>query len=367
MYINFGQRPFAYTPPTGFKALNTYNLPSPAIPIGAAYMAATTYTGNGTSLNISNAFNNVSFKPDLVWIKGRSATTDNALYDSVRGTTKDLVSNNATVETTQAAGLLSFNENGFSIGSLAKLNTNAATYVAWSWKAGETTVTNTQGTITSQVDANPTSGFSVVTYTGTGSNATVGHGLGVAPKIIIVKGRGNVFSWMVYHSANGATPATERLELNSNSNSNTAANVWNNAAPTSSVFSVGTDSAVNFNLITYIAYCFAEVAGFSRFGSYTGNNSLDGPFIYCGFRPRFIMAKSINSSENWYIVDSTRSTANQNGVYLVPNNTNIDTLMGIDILSNGFKMRSTGIPNNFTSNYIFAAFAETPFKYSLAR
>ena len=185
--VNFGQRPFSYTAPTGFVALNTYNLATPTIANGASYMAATTYTGTGASLTVANTVNGVSFQPDFVWIKGRSGATDHALYDVVRGTTKDLVSNSAAAETTQATGLTAFGSTGFTVGALAKLNTNAATYVGWQWLANGTGVSNTSGSITSTVSASTSSGFSIVTYTGTGAAATVGHGLGAVPSMIIVK------------------------------------------------------------------------------------------------------------------------------------------------------------------------------------
>jgi hypothetical protein len=183
--INFGQRPFSYTPPTGFVRLNTYNLPDSTIIKGNTVMDATLYTGTGASLSVTNAG---AFKPDLVWVKGRSGATDHALYDSVRGTTKQIESNTTTAETTEAQGLTAFGTSGFTVGTLAQMNTSAATYVGWQWQAGQgSTSSNTSGSITSTVSVNTTAGFSVVTYTGTGANATVGHGLGVAPRLVIVK------------------------------------------------------------------------------------------------------------------------------------------------------------------------------------
>ena len=373
--FNFGQRPFAYTPPTGFLALNSHNLPTPAITNGAAYMAATTYTGNGTTLNVSNQFNNVSFKPDLVWIKRRSGATDHALYDSVRGVTKDLVSNSAAAETTQTTGLLTFNDNGFSIGSLAKLNTNAATYVAWGWKAGGTTVSNTAGTITSQVNAGTDQGFSVVSYTGTGVNATVGHGLGVAPKMVITKGRSSPDAWFVWHTA---IANTEYLALISTAAKATATNIWNSSSPTSTNISIGTNTDINGIGRTYIAYCFAEIAGYSKFGSYTGNGSADGPFVYCGFLPKWVMIRSTAGDgpggTRWIVIDSSRDTANPTAYALSPNFAIGEIVIAdwkMDFVSDGFKIRSYSSNdrewNYPSSTYIFAAFAEVPFKYSLAR
>ena len=370
---NFGQRAFSYTPPTGFLALNTFNLPTSTIVKGNNFMDATTYTGTGASLSVTNA---ASFRPDFVWIKGRSGATDHALYDAVRGTTNDLVSNSDAAATTQAQGLTAFNSNGFTVGTLAKMNTNAATYVAWQWQAGSSTVTNTDGTLSAQVRANTTTGFSIVTYTGVGANRTVGHGLGVAPNMIIVKQRNGTPSWVVYHSANTAAPATDYLVLNTTAATVDLNTVWNDTAPTSSVFSIGTSTGVNANTGTYVAYCWAEIAGFSRFGSYTGNGSTNGPFVYLGFRPKFVMIKRTDSAANWYVFDTSRSLSNVANLKLYPNtNTAENGLAGettstnnIDILSNGFKCRTLdGNTNASGGTYIYMAFAENPFKNALAR
>ena len=365
--MNFGQRPFTSTPPTGFVALNTYNLTTPTIPNGAAYMAATLYTGTGASLTIANTVNSVSFQPDFVWIKGRSGATDNALYDVVRGTTKDLVSNSSAAETTQATGLTAFGSTGFTVGALAKLNTNTATYVGWQWLANGTGVSNTSGSITSTVSAGATQGFSVVTYTGTGANATVGHGLGAVPSMIIVKQRNAATAdWGVYHVSLGNTGF---VKLNTTDLLITVATMWNNTTPTSSVFSLGTNITGNGSTTTYVAYCFAAVAGYSAFGSYTGNGSTDGPFVYLGFKPRWIMLKKTSAVGNWSIIDTSRQNYNVEGPYLNPNLSDAETTGStfFDTLSNGFKLRaSTGV-NDSAATYIYAAFAENPFKYSLAR
>jgi hypothetical protein len=363
---NFGQQPFVNTPNTGFNRLNTYNLPTPTIPNGAAQMAATTYTGTGAALSVSNAVNSVSFQPDFVWVKGRSGATDHALYDSVRGTTKQLESNTITAETTEATGLTAFGSSGFTVGALAQMNTNAATYVGWQWKAnGTPAVTNTSGSIPSTISANTTSGFSIVTWTGTGANATVGHGIGVAPKMIIVFNRAGGYNIAVYNSNIGAT---NYLYLDLTTASAVAASLWNNTAPTSSVFSIGTSGAVNNSAQTYVAYCWAEIPGFSKFGSYTGNGSTDGPFVYTGMRPRWVMIKRTDTTGDWVIWDTSRNTYNaaQNGLY-----PNLSVAEGnsyfIDVLSNGFKLRMSTIMNVSSGTYIYAAFAENPFNYSLAR
>ena len=369
--INLGQQPFAYTPPTGFLSLNTYNLPTPTISNGASYMAATTYTGTGASLAISNTVNSVSFQPDFVWVKGRSGATDHALYDSVRGTTKDLVSNSTAAETTQATGLTAFGTGGFTVGALAKMNTSSATYVGWQWKAGTTSASNTNGSITSTVSVGAAQGFSVVTYTGTGANATVGHGLGVAPNMIILKVRSAVDNWQVYRS-DFSSPANDYLQLNTTIAKATYGvgnGIWNGGA-TSSIFGVGPLSGVNGSGSTYVAYCFAAIAGYSAFGSYTGNGSADGAFVYLGFRPRYVMVKRTDTTNNWFEFDSSRDTYNVMGNYILANSADAEAGAGtiIDFLSNGFKWRalSAGV-NASGGTYIYMAFAENPFKYSLAR
>ena len=363
--LNAGQRPFAYTPPSGFVRLNTFNLPTSTIVKGNTVMDATLYTGTGASLSVTNAG---AFKPDLVWVKGRSGATDHALYDSVRGTTKQLESNTTTAETTEATGLTAFGTGGFTVGALAQMNTSAATYVAWQWQAGQgTTSSNTSGTITSTVSVSTTAGFSVVTYTGTGSNATVGHGLGVAPKWIIVKTRNAVDNWAVYHSSTGAT---QYLQLNTTDASANSITLWNDTSPTSTVFSVGTNNDVNAGARTYVAYCWAEIAGFSKFGSYTGNGSADGPFVYLGFRPKYVMVKSSSNAAYWIIEDSTRNPSNVVNLELFPNDSLAETnaSRSVDFLSNGFKLRHTDSTQNSSGwTYIYMAFAENPFKNALAR
>ena len=372
---NFGQRPFAYTPPTGFVALNTQNLPAPTISNGANYMAATTYTGTGSALTIANTVGSASFQPDLVWVKGRSGATDHAWYDAVRGVQNQLESNTTTAETTETTGLTAFGSTGFTVGALAQMNTNTATYVAWQWNAGGSTVTNTSGSISAQVRANPTAGFSVVTYTGTGANATVGHGLGVAPSMVIVKNRtASSTGWPVYHKNANASPASGGLRLNLTDAFVTYSPYWNNTVPTSTVFSLGSDNQVNGSTNAMVAYCFSAVAGYSAFGSYTGNGSVDGPFVYLGFRPRWLMIKSASAVVEWITYDTARSTSNAQILRLYPNSSGSETSASgyaIDTLSNGFKIRTDPNTAYGTSasgeTYIYAAFAENPFKLSLAR
>jgi hypothetical protein len=301
-----------------------------------------------------------------VWTKDRSTTNSHALYDVVRGVSKNLRTNATNAEAT-ISGVTAFNSNGFTVGADADSNANGNSLVAWQWKANGAGVTNTSGSITSTVSANTTAGFSVVTYTGTSANATVGHGIGVAPSMIIVKSISTVTSWSVYHQSIGAG---NELILNSTAASAASANSWNSTAPTSSVFSVGTAGSTNTSPRTYVAYCFAAVAGYSAFGSYTGNGSTDGPFVFLGFRPRFLLMKSaVGSTGSWWLYDSSRDTYNVEQNFLMPNNSNAETVVaGPDFLSNGFKLRtSTGDLNTNGSTFIYMAFAENPFKYSLAR
>jgi hypothetical protein len=371
--VNFGQRPFSYTPPSGYKALNSYNLPAASISNGAKHFAATTYTGNGSTQSISNAVNGVSFQPDLVWLKVRNQARSHRLLDSVRGATKEIYSDLTNAEATDVNGLTAFNSNGFSVGSSNTGNANADNYVGWQWKGGGTAVTNNSGTISSQVSANTSAGFSVVTYTGTGANATVGHGLGVAPSMVIYKVRSQAYNWMVYHVSVGATAA---LNLNLTAVPTTASTWFNNTAPTSSVLSIGTDSNVNQSSQTYVAYCFSAVRGFSSFGSYTGNGSTDGPFIYTGFRPRFILIKGSSFGSNWNLFDTSRNQYNVEDLILRPNSSasefsGVGSSGGnilIDVLSNGFKIRDVGLDINTSgATLVYAAFAEVPFNLSRAR
>jgi len=379
---NFGQRPFAYTPPSGFVALNTFNLPTPTIGATASttankYMDVTLYTGNSTTNVITNSG---SMQPDFVWIKSRSNSQNNDLFDSVRGAGYVLFSNATNAETNNTANFTSFNSNGFSLASNGgDTNFSGYTYVGWQWRASNATaVTNTAGSITSTVSANTTAGFSIVTYTGNGTGgATVGHGLGVAPSMIIVKRRDNGSggtNWFVYNKYlnNGTTPEQFYLILQSTNGQGGASNVWNDTAPTSTVFSVGTSVETNGSGGTLVAYCWSEIAGFSKFGSYTGNGSTDGTFVYTGFRPRFVLVKESSSAgNNWVIYDTARDTFNECSKILYPNASNAEfdgSTVNLDILSNGFKPRDNWGGNNSSgSTYIYMAFAESPFKYANAR
>jgi hypothetical protein len=370
---NFGQRPFAYTAPSGFKALCTQNLPEPTIVDGGEYFNTVLWTGTGSGQSITG----MGFQPDWLWFKHRNGTSDHALMDSVRGATKGLRSNSTAAEVTSSAGqdLVSFDSDGFTTGTptnFGSLGGSGATIATWGWKANGAGVSNTDGTITSTVSANTDSGFSIVTYTGTGANATVGHGLGVAPNMIILKPRNSADNWPVWHSS---FAVNEYVYLNLTNAKASLSTFMNSTLPSSTVISLGTWANTNTNTQTMVAYCFAAIPGYSAFGSYTGNGSADGPFVYLGFRPAFVMVKvSSGSARGWSMWDDARDYANGDSLNarLEANSSAAeDTGSGagpIDILSNGFKIRNTAIFDNESgSTFIYAAFAENPFKYSLAR
>ena len=384
--LNAGQRPFAYTAPSGFKALCTQNLPTPTIGATSTtqandYFDATLYAGNNTAGR--NITNSGSFQPDFVWIKNRSGANNHILTDAVRGATKTLISDGNNTEVTATGALTAFNSNGFQVGydGTAIVNATGNNYVAWNWKANGAGSSNTAGSITSTVSANTTSGFSIVTFTTNNTaGATVGHGCqvgGVAttPDMIIMKYRGLAANWVVYHKSMNATPQNGYLNLNTSAPYVPLIDPWNNTAPSSTAITMGagTGSAgsTNYGVYTSVAYCFAAVPGYSAFGSYAGNGTTtgDGPFIYTGFKPAFVMLKAyIGSGENWAIYDKSRIGYNSSNYVLFPNLTNVENAATthIDLLSNGFKLRSGN--NNLSSySYIYAAFAEHPFKYSLAR
>jgi hypothetical protein len=371
VYANFGQRAFAYTAPSGFKALCTQNLPTPTIGATSTtqandYFNVVTYTATE---NVASSITGVGFQPDFVWVKTRADAASHALTDAVRGVQKALFSNTTGAEVTSSTYLTSFDSDGFTQGGAGNFARNSL--VAWNWKANGAGSTNTAGTITSTVSANTTSGFSIVTYTGTGANATVGHGLGVAPRMVIVKARNSSpTNWGVYHANSNATPQNYYLLLQSTVAATADSLAWNNTAPTSSVFSLGA-GGFNINTATHVAYCFAPVAGYSAFGSYTGNGSADGPMIFTNFRPRYVMVKkTTGTAQHWYVWDSARSTYNLTSNELYPSTSSAETsaATGIDVLSNGFKIRdSSAAYNSNGDTVIYAAFAEHPFKYSLAR
>jgi len=316
------------------------------------------YTGNGGTQSITG----VGFQPDWIWIKCRSDADDHTATDAVRGNTKVIYPNGTAVEGTSSSRITSFDSDGFSLGSSGDTNSNSRTFASWNWKANGAGSSNSDGSITSTVSVNTTAGFSIVSYTGTGSNATVGHGLGSAPGWIVLKNRTTNRNWEILHHRNTASPATQQLEFITDATA-TVTTQWNSVMPTSSVFSIGTNDSTNKNGDSFIAYCFAEKTGYSKFGSYKGNESTDGTFVYTGFKPAWIMGKRTDSANNWYMFDSTRDTFNVTDKKLRADTNaveNVNSSKTIDILSNGFKIKSTDAEFNASGGtYIFMAFGQT--------
>ena len=395
---------FKYAPPSGYLALCTANLPETTISPNALTQAddhfgTLTYTGDGNSTqNIrsgaSGIGGEIDFKPDFTWTKGRIVANSHLLYDSSRGAgaSKGLKANDVAVEgendNSTYGYLSSFETNGFNVvkGSTSDhsfMNQNNKTLVAWNWKAnGGTTstiavdsVSSGVPSIASTVQANTDAGFSIVTYTGNdASSATFGHGLGSVPAMVIIKSRDSSSDWAVYHKkADPTAPEDFNFRLNKGTvNRENSANFWNDTTPTSSVFTIGTSNVVN-NTDNFIAYCFAEIEGYSKFGSYTGNGDADGTFVFTGFRPAFLIVKRRDgSANNWVINDAIRTpnneiTGSSSTLYADTSNTESDLDTNVDFLSNGFKARTTGAHRNTSSTYIYMAFAEVPFKYANAR
>ena len=356
---------FYYTPPTDFLALCTQNLPEPTV-IPSEHFNTILFTGDGTD---DRSITGVGFAPDLSWLKSRPANSGHNISDKVRGDNKILASHTTAAEATLDT-IVSLDSDGFTVGdgNGYDVNKNGESIVAWNWKANGSGVSNTDGTITSTVSANVDAGFSIVSYTGVGSVSTVGHGLSSAPEMIILKERTLVDNWFVYHSGNTSAPETENLRLNLTNATADSLTYWNDTAPSSSVFTLGTTTGVNDNGEDYIVYAFHSVDGYSKVGSYISNQNADGPFVYTGFRPAFIMVKRTNSTGHWEIHDTKRDAINQSQMArLFPNYTNAESDSdGWDILSNGFKLRTTHSSTN-EGSLIYIAFAETPFSKSNAR
>jgi hypothetical protein len=354
---------FEYAPPSGYLALCTQNLAtalSPTIDDGSEHFNTAIYTGTGSSHSITG----LGFQPDFNWIKNRGATNSHNLRDSTRGITKVLASNLTVAEFTNAGYVTSFDSDGFSLAdSGGDTNASGNTYVAWNWKAnGGTTSSNTSGSITSTVQANTTAGFSIVTYTGTGSNATVGHGLSKAPEIIIVKNRDySPSDWQT--GSDYLTSWAYRLKLNGTNAEASVPSSFNSTAPTSTVINIGNNDDVNRNGDAHIIYAFHSVEGYSKIGSYTGNGSTDGTFVYTGFRPTWFLAKRTSDTSHWTMLDGTRNSFNVAENYLHANELDAENTNNqkADFLSNGIKLRSIGRHNDSGSTYIYMAFAENPF------
>ena len=320
------------------------------------YFNTKLFTGNGSA---GHAITGVGHQPDLTWIKVRGGTGDHGLWDSVRGVSKRIQSNENSAETT-TSGVTAFGTDGFTMGT--SYNVNNDNYASWNWKAGGGAGSaNTDGTInTTSTSVNTTAGFSISKYTGTGSNATVGHGLGAAPKMIIEKQIDSGSNeWGVYHASQGAG---KYCKLDTTEAFSSATSVWQGVEPTSTVFSLGTSSLANASSGTHIAYCFAEKKGYSKIGGYTGNDNTDGVFVYTGFKPAFVMIKRTNAADDWYIYDNKREGYNVDNDDLHPNNTNTESTDDkIDLLSNGFKLRiNNNDVNGNGDTYVYMAFAAEP-------
>ena len=362
---------FYYTPPSGFLAVCSANMPTseeidPAETDNeypAKNFGVVTYSGTGST----QAITGLGFKPDLVWIKGRDDTTDHRLVNSSIGVGKALRSNTNGGDVSEANGVTAFGNDGFTVGSETGYNGSTINFVTWAWKAnGGTTSTNTSGTIASTVQANTNAGFSIVTYTGTGTAGTIGHGLGKAPEWILVKNRDQADDWVIYHIFNGNT---HYVKLNSGAGKldNT---FWNDTTPTSSVFSVSTHHSNNASTEKYVAYCWAGIEGFSSFGGWTtASDNVKGPFIHCGFKPKFVMIKMMQTGDGWGILDSVRNTYNPRNTILFANTTaanSTNEAYDVDFLSTGFQVTTSNAQHNHTSYdpYIYMAFADVPAKYS---
>jgi hypothetical protein len=325
------------------------------------YFNTVLYTGNGSTQSITG----VGFQPDWVWCKSRSQADNHAIFDSVRGGQQQLRSNTTGAELTRTNAISSFDSDGWSMGSQPEMNSNTITYASWNWLAGGTASSNTDGSITSSVSANTTAGFSIVTYTGNGvSGATIGHGLSTtAPKIVLIKKRNASDNWTMLNT----NLSSLNVHLHLTTDGQISDPMFNNTAPTTSVFTVDADGQVNGNTNTFVAYCFSEVKGYSKFGSYTGNGNADGTFVYTGFKPAWLLIKrSDGGTDNWNLYDNKRLGYNTNYSFLIPNESNAEntttSTANLDILSNGFKIRgSTGHTNTSGGTYIYMAFAESPF------
>jgi hypothetical protein len=391
--INFGQRPFTYSnygtdrPASTFKALCTANLPAVSITKPALHFDVKNHTGIGAS---DQSVTGVSFKPDFAWIKSRNFAVSNGLTDSVRGAYGSgggiLFSDTIGAESVGGSWVRTFDADGFTLTGGSSGNASTYTYVDWLWKAGGAPTTDnvagagntpTAGSVkvdgtdlgsalagsiaATRLSANTTAGFSIVTYTGTGVNATVGHGLGVAPKMIILKERNSATSWLIAHDAASFNWANDYYQFDTSAKHTDGAGVAFRIAPTTTTFGLGTAGSMNGNTDTYVAYCFAEIPGYSKFGSYVGNGSADGVFVFTGFQPRYVLVKSSTAVDDWRIYDLTRPGYNVQGGTLLADTAGAETTTAeLDLLSNGFKARITTTPNA-AQTYIYAAFAAYPF------
>ena len=324
------------------------------------------YTGNGSTQSIT-LDGDTDMQPDWVWIKSRSDTYAHILHDSARGATKELKSSGTNAEGTDSNGLTSFDSDGFSLGTGGSVNNNNSTYVAWNWKTGtafSNDVSSTSvGTIDSAGSVNDTAGFSIIKYTGNGtSGATTKHGLSTKPDWMIVKNRDEADSWQVYHHKNTSAPATETIQLNETGATSDTSNRWNDTEPTTTLLTLGDNTTVNKNTVQYVGYIFSEKKGYSKFGTYTGNNNADGTFVNVGFKPAWVMVKSTSSTDHWRMHDNKRiGSSGTAPLYPHLSNAEPSANFTFELLSNGFKWRNTDGDANGSNTYIYMAFAESPF------
>ena len=328
------------------------------------YFNTVTYTGNETD---DHAITGVGFQPDWLWIKNRDSVKSHLLVDVVRGTTKYLFSDLTNAEGTYTTIVKSFDTDGFTLGTNNNSNENNSNIVAWNWLAGGTASSNTDGSITSQVSANTTSGFSVATWSGSGADGTVGHGLGQTPDLVIVKNRSVSYNWFIYHRPAFGDNQNKAIYFTTAATT-TGFTTQPFKAFTSSTVQFGNNGGVNGSGNDYVGYFFSNKKGFSKFGSYTGNGNADGTFVYTGFKPAFVLLKNTDAVEQWWIFDNKRNAYTGNFIYyaLNPNGSSTEnTTLGdnnhIDFLSNGFKLRTTAAQLNGSGNsLIYMAFAENP-------
>ena len=321
------------------------------------YFNTKIYTGNGSD---NHAITGVGFQPDWVWLKNRATSNSHYLQDALRGATKNLKSDATDAEETRADSLKSFDSDGFTLGTETAINGSGNSLVSWNWLSGGSASSNSDGGTSSTVSVNTTAGFSIVGWAGAGSATTVGHGLGVAPKVVLVKNRSEVYGWQMYHESLGNG---KYVSINSSDAAATSSQSWNDTSPTSSVFSVGASDSNNKSGNNIIAYCFAEKQGYSKLGQYEGNANADGTYIYTGFKPAVVIVKNIDAAENWIIFDNKRPGYNLTDALLKPSSSNAESTSGVkfDLLSNGFKARVSDAEGNSSATFIYLAFAENPF------
>lgn len=353
--FHFNSEDWNHTAPTGAKELCAANLPEVTITDPGEHFNVLLHTGTGAELAVTGA----NFQPNWTWIKNRDSTDSNMLFDVIRGATEVLHSNETAAEATEAQTLKSFDSDGFTLGTDVQVNTNTEDFVSWNWKAGGTGVANNDGTISSVVSVNDDAGFSIVGFEGTGAAGTVGHGQSGALEMIWLKNRTDATNWLVYDKFNGGA---DYLQLNLTNAVGTSSDIWNNTDPTSALFSVGSNNASNGSSDDMIAYCFRSIPGYSKVFSYIGNGSTDGPFVYLGFKSRWVMLKRVDNISGWMIGDALRPEYNDKRYELRANDSSaeVTTISHFDILSNGFKKRYTDF-NVSGGTYIGIAFAENPF------